>query len=252
MQKRIYCLVKIFEEKDSAYADAFLRKGEMHCKSLKKIKKIEDGEIRGDRHEVSSHWIQPEGVVFTLRLDEKIEGIPDEIVCTEKDFAGPIIIQNTDFDSHYIYCMCSIAINEFKYEYSTEEERVLLAKEINEKLKMQVEIDQKITDLGSIAVVITKVDDFFKRIKSQSPRLLCRDFVDYFDENKTHEFDGLKAVFNKRGQYSYQREYRFVFEPDTKQEDAIKFEIGSIEDIAFKTTVAELRNAVHSAKWHFA
>lgn len=245
MQKRIYCLVKIFKEEDSAYADAFLRKGEMHCKSLEEIKKIEDGDIRGDRHEVPSHWIQPEGVVFTLSLDKKIEGIPEEVVCTDKDFAGPIIIQNTDFDSHYIYCMYAVSINEFEYKYSTEEERVLLEKEINEKLMKEVEIDERIAGLGVVVVVIHNVKDFIDRVKTASSRRMCRGFVEYFDESKTHEFEGVKAIFSKRSQYSYQREYRFVFEPDAKHETAIKFEIGSIEDIAFKTTLAELRNAFY-------
>lgn len=251
MRKRIYFLVKIFKEEDAAYADAFLRKGEIFCQTIKEFKKIKDDDKRGDLFEGISHWIQPEGVVFTLTLDKKIEGVPDKVVCTEKDFAGPIIIQNTDFDSHYIYCMYSIAINDFKYEYSTEEERVLLEKEINRQLMRQVEIAEAVADLGAVVVVIKNVEDFIDRVKSASSRRMCGGFVKYFDESKTHEFEGVKTIFSKRSQYSYQREYRFVFEPDAKQEAAIKFEIGSIEDIAFKITVAELRNAVQSAKWHF-
>ncbi len=244
MKKIIYCLVKIFKDNDKVYADSFLKNGEMYCQALKKIKEIEDNETRGDRYEGLIQWIQPKDIIMTLKLEKSIEGIPDEIIIKENDLAAPVAMQTTEYDPYNVYCMYAIAIDDFKFEYSTEEERLALQKEINGQLSRQIEIDQKVSsELGNVAIVITNVKEFIGRVKEYFGEDVHHGFVEYFEEkSQTVLFTGMNAIFKKRSIYSYQNEYRFAFVPKENLDYKI-FSIGNLEDIAYKTTIDELRNS---------
>ncbi|HUX91217.1 MAG TPA: hypothetical protein VMV48_11080 [Gallionellaceae bacterium] len=246
MKKIIYCLVKIFNKIDEVHADSFLNSGEMYCRALKKFKEIEDNETRGDRYEGLTHWIQPKDAIITLKLEKSIEGVPNEIIIKENDLAAPTVIQSTEYDFHNVYCMYAIAIDDFKFEYSTEEERLALQKEINNKLSKQIEIDNKVSsELGNVAIVITNVKEFIGRVKEYSDENVHHGFVEYFEEkSQTALFAGMNAIFKKRSIYAYQNEYRFVFVPKENLDCRI-FSIGNLEDIAYKTTIDELQNSIN-------
>jgi hypothetical protein len=244
MKKIIYLLVKIFKEADRVYADAFLKKGEMYCQTLKEFKKIEDNDTRGDEFEGVLFWIQPKDAIITLRFDRKIAGLPEEFVIKESALAAPTVIQTNEYDLHHIYCMYGVAIDEFTFTCSTEEEKLALQKDINNCLMKQIEIDKKVLELGPTAVVVTNVAEFINRVETRFGGKIHRGFIEYFDmHNQTKRFYGLNAIFKKRSQFAYQNEYRFAFETDGKV-GAIKFKIGSLEDIAFKTTIDELRKSM--------
>jgi len=245
MKKIIYCLVKIFKDCDEVYADKFLNDGELYCQALKNFKAIEDNEVRGDRYEGLIHWIQPKDCIISIKLLENIVNIPSEITIREADLAAPTALQTTEYDYHKIYCMYAIAIDEFRFEYSTEEERLSLQKEINDLISKQIKIDEKISsELGNIAIVITNVGKFIDRVKEHYDKDLHHGLVGYFDDEATSaQFQGIESIFRKRKFYTYQNEYRFAFIA-TDQLDSKTFHIGNLKDIAYKTTVGELKNSM--------
>jgi hypothetical protein len=245
MKKIIYCLVKIFKDCDSEYADNLLNSGELYCQALKNFKVIEDNEVRGDKYEGLTHWIQPKDCVISLKLPENIADLPTEITITEADLTAPTAIQTTEYEYHKIYCMYAIAIDEFSFKYSTEEEKISLQKEINDLISKQIEFDEKISsELGNIAIVITNVEKFIDRVKQHCDNDLHHGLVGYFnDEAVSMQFQGIESIFRKRKFYSYQSEYRFAF-PSKDQLNSKTFHIGDLKDIAYKTTVNELMKSI--------
>ncbi|ANE54673.1 hypothetical protein [Methylomonas sp. DH-1] len=245
MKKIIYCLVKIFKDCDNEYADNLLNSGELYCQALKNFKVIEDGEVRGDKYEGLIHWIQPRDCVISLELPENIVDIPREITITEADLTAPAAIQTTEYEYHKIYCMYAIAIDEFSFKYSTEEERISLQKEINDLISKQIEFDEKISsELGNIAIVITNVKKFIDRVKQHCGNDVHHGLVGYFnDEAVSVQFQGIESIFRKRKLYSYQNEYRFAFSSRDQLNSKI-FHIGDLKDIAYKTTVSELKELI--------
>ena len=141
--------------------------------------------------------------------------------------------------------MYAIAIDEFRFEYSIEEERVSLHKEINCLISDQIKIDDKISsELGNIAIVITNVEKFIDRVKKHCDKEVRHGLVGYFDDEATGaQFQGVESIFRKKKFYIYQKEYRFAFSTTDKLDSKI-FHIGDLKDIAYKTTVGELKNSI--------
>ncbi|NOV28783.1 hypothetical protein [Methylomonas sp. ZR1] len=248
MKKIIYCLVKVFKDSDEAYADAFLNNGEMYCQALRNFKAIEGNEVRGDRYEGLILFLQPKDCIISLKLPQNIEGLPDdEITITEADLAAPTAVQTTEYDYYKIYCMYAIAIDDFRFEYSTEEERVSLQKEINYRISEQIKIEEKISsELGNIAIVITNVRKFIDRVKEHCDKEMHHGLVGYFnDEATSTKFQGVESIFRKRKLYAYQNEYRFAFFA-TDELNSETFHVGDLKDIAYKTTVDELKKSIIS------
>lgn len=137
-----------------------------------------------------------------------------------------------------------MAIDEFSSEYSTEEERTSFVKERNNLIKKQIEFDEKVSELGNIAIVITDVEEFIDRVKQHCNNDLNHGLIGYFnDEADSVHFKGIESIFRKRKRYSYQREYRFLFSP-TDQLNSKTFHIGDLKDIAYKTTISELKKSI--------
>lgn len=246
IKKIIYCLIKIFKDCDDTYANNFLNHGELYCQALKNFKAIEDNEVRGDKYEGLIYWVQPKDCVISIKFPENIPtNFPKEITITETDLAAPIAIQTNEYEYFKIYCMYAIAIDEFKFEYSTEEERIFLQKEINGLISKQIKFDEKISsELGNIAIVITDVEKFINRVKKHCDNNLHHGLVGYFDDEATSaQFQEIESIFRKRKLYSYQNEYRFAFFA-TDQLDSKTLHIGNLKDIAYKTTISELKNSM--------
>jgi len=227
------------------HADSLLKKGELYCQALKRFKAIEDSNVRGDCFEGLSHWFQPKDITITIKPERSIPGVPQEIVIYEKDLAAPITVQTREFDYFLVYCMYAVAIDDFHFEYSSEEERVALAKTITNSLMEQVRIDGRVRyELGNVAIVITNVKEFLSRVQRCIGSSVRHGFVQYFDENtQTAEFTGLNTIFAKRSLYRYQQEYRFAI-PQTNSAETMLYCIGPLDDIARKTTVGELAKAI--------
>lgn len=242
MSKNIYLLVKVFDKEE--YADAFIRKGEIFCKTIGQFKQIEDDAARGDQFEALSDWFQPDQI--SLMLSHKT---PDG---EEKSFpieglAGPVAMQRTTHDRMNVFCMYAVTVPDFEESYETEEERLCAVKKINSMLKLHTTLSEEMLSLGEHAVVIHNVKEFIEKVgaaaKLQGYSTRGR-LVDYFDSEIFHgSFEEIESPFKKRSIYSYQNEYRFVFK-SSKPEGAKTLHIGPLDGIAVKLKTNEINSKI--------
>jgi hypothetical protein len=69
--------------------------------------------------------------------------------------------------------------------------------------------------------------------------------IEYYDPDVfSGKFDEDEAIFNKRIEYSHQKEYRFAFYPREVTNDAMDLQIGSIRDIALKIDPNEINSTM--------
>lgn len=240
MNKKLISLIKVFDKEE--YADAFLQKGEMFCKTIGQFKKIEGDEARCDQYEAPSDWHQPDQISLTLTFKS-----PDgeEKSLELKDLAGPVIMQRTEQDRLNVFCMYAITIPDFEESYETEEERLIAVEKINSMLKVHSTLSDEMLSLGEYAVVIINVREFIEKVRKTAISEECsswRGLVDYFNPNTFHgSFNEVESVFKKRDTYSYQKEYRFVF--DSGKHDGEKtIHVGPLDEIAIKVKTKEINS----------
>ena len=242
MISRIYMLIKVFDKEE--YADAFIQKGEMFCKTLGDFKKIEDDDVRGDAYEGVTDWHQPDQVTLTLSYKDN-DGVEQSLPV--EYLAGPVIFQNNGYDPLNLYCMYAVTIPEFKESYETEDERVRAVEKINAMLNERSTLSAELLSLGDFSVIVFKVENFITRVKeaAKSQNLAYwNGVVKYYDPDTFHgSFEGLEAVFRKRNIYAYQNEFRFAFgshEPEGEK----TIRVGSLSGIAFKVLTKEINHTV--------
>lgn len=240
MTKKIALLIKVFDKEE--YADAFIQTGEMFCKTIGQFKQIEGDVARGDQFEAPSDWHQPDRISLTISLntpggEEKsfpIEGL-----------AGPLVIQCTAHDRLNVFCMYAVTVPDFEESYETEDERLRVVEKINSMLKVNATLGEEMLSLGEHAVLIIKVVDFIDKVSKAAKSegySSWRGLVDYFDPETFHgSFGEVESVFKKRNIYSYQKEFRFVFD-SRKPEGAKKLHVGPLDGIAFKLKTSEINS----------
>jgi hypothetical protein len=240
MTKKIALLVKVFDKEE--FADAFIKEGEMFCKTIGQFKRIEDDIARGDKFEAPSDWYQSDRVSLTLSFmtpDGGNKSFPIE------GLAGPLVTQRAAHDRLNAYCMYAVTVPDFEEKYETEEERLRVIERINSMLKVHATLSEEMLALGEHAVLIFKVVDFIekvsKAVKSEGYSS-WRGLVDYFDPENFHgSFGEIESVFKKRKIYSYQNEFRFVFD-SSKPEGAKTVRIGPLDGIALKLKTREINS----------
>jgi hypothetical protein len=242
MGKKLYCLIKTYETKE--HADAFLNTGEMFCNTLEAFKRREGDSARCDKYEGSSQWFQPQDVKVRLTVENENGGVLDTIVFGESDLAGPIISQPVIFDGLNLFCMYAIVIEDFEESYSTEDEKKLIKQKINRSIAAQVEIDSRYHEFGDYAVVIYKVEQFIQAVAARARcenMRICHGLVEYFDPATfTGSFNGVEAIFRKQKVFSYQNEFRFVFNANGKIGEPIKLNVGSLNEFAFMGSLKDI------------
>lgn len=238
MTKKILLLLKVFDKEE--YADAFLQKGEMFCKTIGDFKRIEGDSARGDRFEAPSLWHQPDRVSLTISFtnpDGEVKSFPVE------GLAGPLVAQDLEHDRLNLFCMYAFTVPDFDEPYRNEEERQQAVERINSMLKVEAQLGEEMLSFGEFAVLITDVRAFFDRVKAAAlseGNGLWQGLVDYYDPETFHgSFEGLQAVFKKRNEYSYQKEFRFVFDL-SKPDGAKTLHAGSLEGMAIKLKTSEI------------
>ncbi len=238
MTQKIALLVKVFDKEE--YADAFIQTGEMFCKTIGQFKRIEDDAARGDQYEAPSAWYQSDRISLTISL--KAPGVEDKPFPIE-GLIGPVVMASTEFDRLNAFCMYAVTIPDFKESFETEEERLRVVEKINLMLKAHTALDERVRSLGEHAVLIFKVADFFDKVSNAAKSegySSWRGLVDYFDPEAFHgNFGEVESVFRKRDIYSYQNEFRFVFDSG-KPEGAKTLHVGSLDGVAFKLRTSEI------------
>ncbi len=238
MTTRIYLLIKVFDKEE--YADAFIQKGELFCRTLGDFKKINEEDGRGDRFEAVTDWHQPEQIKLTITFKDK-DGV-EKTFPIEK-IAGPVTIQNNGYDRLNLYCMYAVKLPEFEESDETEEERVAIVKKINRMLKDKSTLSDAFLALGEFAVVVFQVEEFIKRVNNAAKErnFACwNDLIGYYDPDTFHgSFKELETVFRKRNLYEHQSEYRFAF-GSHEPEGTKVIHLGSLEGIAIKVPTREI------------
>lgn len=238
MTSRIYLLIKVFDKEE--YADAFIQKGELSCRTLGDFKRIDNDAARGDAYEGVTHWHQPDKIKLSITFNDK-DGVEKQIPIEQ--LAGPVVIQNSGYDRLNLYCMYAVKAPDFEESYDTEEERLLIVEKINAMLKETSTLSDEILSLGEFAVVIYQVEDVVNRVKQTAggKKFACwNGLVSYYDPDTFHgSFKELETVFRKRNIFEHQNEYRFAFgshEPEGRK----VIHLGSLEGMAIKILTREI------------
>ena len=242
MTTRIYLLIKIFDKEE--YADAFIQKGELFCRTLGDFKKSDEEDGRGDRFEAVTDWHQPDQIKLTITFKDK-DGV-EKTIPIEK-LAGPLTVQNNGYDRLNIYCMYAVKAPEFEESYETEEERVAIVEKINGMLKERSTLSDEVLSLGEFAVFVYQVEDFIGKVKkaAQEKNFACwNGLIGYYDPETFHgSFKELESVFRKRNIYEHQNEYRFAF-GSHETEGTKVIHLGSLDGIAIKVPTREINEKI--------
>ena len=223
-QSTIFALVKIVERPE--YARSLLR-GELYMNSLAYFREYEDhkGELRGDRWDGLGAIWQPRQISEISVGDLRIP--PNEL-------AGPILFRHSRLDYTNVFCTYSLDSRSFDRVPS----QTTLA-----DFRRGMLMPDSVFGLGSIAVLIHNVTEFFKRVDSAIKREGLsghRGLIRYFDEAAHHGDFGDQAGFHKRQAYAYQREYRVAVERQAPSTEPYTLSVGDLSDIAVVTTPEEV------------
>jgi len=242
MEKNILLLIKIFNKEE--YADAFIEKGELFCRTLGDFKKCDDNDGRRDKFEAVTHCFQPDQVNFVINFKD-IDGAKKSLPIEKLD--GPIFIQNNCYDRLNLFCMYAVISPFFEETYETEEERIAAIQKINAMLKEVCTLSHEALSLGPFAVVVYQVRDFVDMVlkEARNRNWICSNqLVDYYDPDTFNgSFNPVETIFKKRYIYQHQNEYRFAF--DSLEQEGVKtIHLGSLSDIAFKLPSKEISERV--------
>jgi hypothetical protein len=242
MKSRIYMLIKVFDKEE--YADAFIQKGELFCRTLGDFKNSDEEDRRGDRFEAVTDWHQPDQIKLTITYKDN-DGV-------EKSFpieklAGPLTIQSNGYDGLNLYCMYAVKAQEFEESYETEEERIAIIHKINSMLKERSTLSNEVLLLGEFAVVVYQVEEFIGRVKkaAKDKKFACwNGLIHYYDPDTFHgSFKEHESIFRKRNIYEHQNEYRFAF-GSHEAEGTKVIHVGSLDGIAIKIPTREINEKI--------
>ena len=218
-------------------------RGTLHAKRLAHFKKREEAVAHGrlDPHEGTSSWMQPGSVQLEIN-DWNLT----------PDLAGPVQIQPCDLDHLNVFCVHAVHTD------TTPPKGTVASVD---DVRRRVLVPERCLELGEHAVVVRDVPEFMRRFGAAIARERYRAWahlVRYYDPSTFHgDFDGIDAVFRKRIEYGYQREYRFAIdtrrpddEPPDLDDDApdledgvLNLDIGDIRDITLRLRSEELNGA---------
>lgn len=203
------------------YRDDFL-KGHLYFNSLNFFKKHEESEVPGqnDYYECCSIH-QPDSVKITL----------GNLHLT--DFAGPISIScNHDLLTSNIICFSTIR-DDLYYNCKSFEEA-----------KQNILFPKELLNYGRYAVAIPQGHLFIERFKTAALKggfFFCHAPVNYYDFSKDNiSCKYPEIAFQKRSEFSYQREYRFLLQKTNEEDKPVILEVGDLSDITMVVKSADI------------
>ncbi|CNC78715.1 Uncharacterised protein [Yersinia intermedia] len=233
-------LVKVFSTEK--YREDFLD-GKLYMNTIKYFKEYEEEKNNniGDKNEAVTAWLQPKG----LRLIIHPPGM-DEIIITEKDILGPIIIRTNNHDSYNVLCLTVLHSHEFSINELLTEEQI-------EQVRGYFKMPEESLNLGAYAVIIPNIPEFISRIKRAAQSLIDSNEANYFSARKLIYYDSNEslslentadAVFHKQKEYEHQSEFRLCLDRGKGTEDAYFFNVESLRDIAFPIPTSEINSKI--------
>ena len=221
-------LVKLFKKYE--HAQEFLN-GKLHCNRIKYFR---------DKYD------DMEGVAL-IPTDKAVIKVSDAdgkhlFTMKPEDFAGPIEFDSDRVKNCSAFCMFSISNNDS--DSVIQEKNGTITK---------YTIPPRLTEnFGEHAVAVYSPLQFFQRIhkaaKKENYPTLTRGFVKYYNtDNLPSEMhlamdfkQALKTALYKDEKFRHEREYRFLVETGTIGDEAIKIDIGDINDIAMYVKSSDL------------
>ncbi len=211
-------LLKFFHNK--GFADDFLG-GKLYANRIKYYRGLEETQ-GGDRSEgITELFFKNSVMTFTNVKD----GTTHIVGGKDNDISGPqTVIKSTKRDLLNVYCMHKVD-----------------AENTEEGIKFRIDRDLP-ERFGRYIVAITNTEFFFQqvdKIAKIATRRYVRGAVTYDEPTSFDEIFSIRAELYKRPEFSFEREYRFVFDIDTDNENPHCLEIGDIRDISICEYVSE-------------
>ena len=215
-------LVKVFSEQD--HADRFMQ-GEIYARRLSSFRKLEDDDQRGDELEGSIVYPR-EKIRLEIGPFNNETGEEETIIIPPEDFASNPFISLNHLDNLHVFCM---SMTGFKNPNPISESNRL------DKFGLPTFVKE----FGKHVVFIFNVEEFLQGVEKAAHDQnldLWGQAVKYYDpEAGSPEMDpGMWVAFSKSQKFAHQNEYRLVFDTGTTGDDALRFNCGSIDDIAIK------------------
>lgn len=226
--------IKILQEQ--SHVDDLLD-GRLYCNRIAMFRGIEgeDESGRNDPYEGTLLIdLLGEGSSFSIwRQDDP----GNRIDITAADLAEPIQLHSNYLNNLNAYCLHAVHTGNLDWHD--------LSDNHIEQLKGQLRIDERCLTLGQYAVVIRNIPEFLARVQSAvisaNYRKMWHWLVKYDGPvalgTDAHD---IISVFRKHPRFSYQREYRLVFDTRSIGKSARILEIGDIRDIAHPLFSADL------------
>ncbi|GAB3289830.1 hypothetical protein [Hymenobacter tenuis] len=191
---QVFSLIKIG---DRRFMEDLYQNGTIYMNHISEFVRIEDDNVRGDKHEHLDEQQEINNIVISLRENNVLRGDTGKLQVWNEEPVGNI------------YSM-------YMLETVDHVEDLI--------------IDSKCKEFGDTAVIILKVDEFYNLIESAIEKegfKVLSGPVTYVD---TNTFFGKWSLFKKPLEYKYQSEFRFVVKKNGYGPFVIK--IGSLKDIA--------------------
>lgn len=231
---KIIFYVKFFGKEK--YREEFLA-GHLRMNTLGYFRRYEDSQAGniGDPHEAPLCVLQPS--LFTMSISDTTGKI-DSFTIPQSEIIGPTFFQSVALDGLNLFCMYAVHDRGFTSKSDDDFERFI------EEQMLRQEID----GLGGFAAIVIQAKVFQDRVlqalSRESPKYMAG-LVNYYDPITFHgQFDEDRAAFNKRDTFAHQREYRFVLNRETDEEEIIQLDIGSIQDLCVPCETREVNGII--------
>lgn len=209
--KPIYFFVKFCEKEQ--YARAFVA-GRLWMNPLAYFKGLEDHKDgRTDRHEAPLAWHQP-SALGSIQIGS--------ISIPPSELAGPVVLQDTAADFINVLCLYAAAAPFDK-----------VSSENLQAFNEHLQIPGRCRTMGGYAVVVHRSAAFIRRVveAAEAQRLALEGgLVSYFDPDSfSGNFD--HAVFAKKRDYAWQREYRLAIDRKAASPEPFVFDVGPLGEL---------------------
>lgn len=220
-KKGIHLLSKIFQKKE--YMNDFLD-GKLYMNCLGFFKKVEDTESKKfDSKEAVRSYLQPDDLKIVIEYEDIIINLDN------KDLAGPLIIQDNEYNNLKIICFYSPFID---YSNLVDSQKNL---KITNKMK---------NDFGEHVILIRDFIEFSQRLEAaikinENISTFTYKKVDYFPDTFHGSFDAEDIPFKKHEEFSFQKEFRIVARTIQHDENPFILNLGDLRDICLPCTVEQ-------------
>ncbi|HSZ72197.1 MAG TPA: hypothetical protein VK750_05935 [Cytophagaceae bacterium] len=178
--------------------------GTLYCRALQVFRKIEDGNVRGDKHEGAQRIINSPPGSFE---------IPTANGPVKINYEKLHLVESQEGVYGNVFCLYAVTAND-----------------VNESLV--VDFDPRVSEFGTHALAIKNMPLFFTMLEAKLDEMnLSYDhgLVEYYDASS---HSGSLSVFHKPSEYAYQKEFRLYIQNEDKEHKPLTIQLGSLKEIS--------------------